>query len=66
MDIRKRYSGTKKPPLRSGHTTLLIIDFIDISNMVPGAGLEPAQPYSRGILNQALLEVKSTQYARFS
>jgi len=50
MDIRKRYSGTKKPPLRGGHTTLLIIDFIDISNMVPGAGLEPAQPYSRGIL----------------
>ncbi|CDH31732.1 hypothetical protein XBI1_1630016 [Xenorhabdus bovienii str. Intermedium] len=33
--------------------------------MVPRAGLEPAQPYSRGILNQRYLLIKSISYNYF-
>ena len=38
-------------------TTLLTACFYSALNMVPGAGLEPAQPYSRGILNPLCLPI---------
>ncbi|MBA8063233.1 hypothetical protein HV077_12705 [Citrobacter freundii] len=46
----KQITKTKKPPV-GGFTTLLIALIILFFPMVPGVGLEPTQPYSRGILN---------------
>ena len=37
--------------------TTLLTAFLFGLNMVPGAGLEPAQPYSRGILNPLCLPI---------
>ena len=52
----KQITKTKKPPV-GGFTTLLIALIILFFPMVPGVGLEPTQPYSRGILNPLCLPI---------
>ena len=47
---------TKKPPFEVAYDIAYCL-FLFGFNMVPGAGLEPAQPYSRGILNPLCLPI---------
>ena len=59
----KQITKTKKPPV-GGFTTLLIALIILFFPMVPGVGLEPTQPYSRGILNPLCLPISPSGLGR--